>query len=327
MTDRIDALRALEAVDAHGGFTAAARALHVGQPTVSKWIAALERELGARLVDRNTRRAALTPSGRSVLAHGRELLAAWEASRAAALGNALAGRVNVSLPAVLGARFVTPILARAAAAQPGLDLSLQLSDAYVDVAAGRVDLAVRVGAEVPSALRRRALADSTRCLVAAPAYVDARGLPEEPEAIEAHDVLVHAGVAAQIWQFRPSHPGRKAMKRRETVHVRGRPRASADHSEALRALALEGLGVALLADWLVAPDIEAGRLVRLLPNWRAPAAPIVALMPAESEPPARVRYLVDALADALPAALPRVVSPAAPSPAPRPKRKRARTRR
>lgn len=298
--DRIEALRAYCRIVERGTLTAAARDVRVKQSTVSKWLAALEDEVGAQLVDRTTRSLRVTEAGRRFHARAREIVEQYDAAVAEVAAGQLepVGRVRVSAPVVFGGRHLVPLLPEFLEANPGIQLDLVFDDAYVDVVDGGFDVVLRVGVPVDSTLRARTLAPGRRRVVASPAYLARAGVPESPGALRDHACLVHRGSrAGAVWRFR--------QDAQEVTAPVGGGTFSANHSEALLALARAGHGVALLASWLVDDDLASGALVTLLTDWSLTPAPIRAVLPPGRYTPERVRRFVDFLA----ARLPQQVSP------------------
>lgn len=291
--DRLTTAAAFVRIVELGSFTAAARDLGLRQATVSRWIATLEDELGVRLLDRTTRAVRVTEAGERFIADARALVEVWDGAveRAARRTQRLAGRLRVSLPVVFGERFVTPHLAAWAARHPSLAVELVFSDRYVDLVEAGVDLAVRVGRPVDSAYRARNLGATPRRLVAAPSYLTGHPAPTRPSDLAAHACLLHSGLDNRaVWTF----DGPEGVA---GVEVRGR--LAANHSDTLRQLALGGLGVALLASWLVDDDLAAGRLVALLPRYAAPPAAVQVLYASPRHAPRAVTAFVDFLAETL----------------------------
>lgn len=286
-------LRAFVRLVEVGSFTAVGRELRVKQSTVSKWIAALEDEVGSPLVDRTTRAVRITDGGVRFYEGARRVLESYDAALASAGRDArgVRGRVRISLPVVFGSRFVVPALAELLEAHPGLSLDLRFDDAYVNLVDDGIDLAVRIGASLDSSATRTVLGESARRLVASPTYLARAGTPLRPTDLAEHQCLLHTDVEARtLWSF--ARDGQA-----ERVSVGGR--VASNHSETTRALALAGHGVCLLADWLVDTDLARGALVQLLPEYDAPAAPIHALTPPGRRPATRVKAIVDHLRDHL----------------------------
>ena len=298
MVDRLTVLEAFVRLVELGSFSAVARELRVRQSTISKWIAALEEELGATLVERTSRRRHVTEPGQRFYERARELLAAYDdavAEVSQATSGVLRGRLRISAPVVFGRLFLLPLLPAFLRQHPLVELQLSFDDRYVDLLEGGHDLALRVGRPVDSSLRARTVASSERLLVAAPSYLQRRGTPTRVEHLGEHDCLVHSGVDATTWRFNVDGA---------VVSATASGRLAADNSEALLALAKEGFGVALLARWLVAPALGRGELRPLLAGCRAPPAPVQLLMPPSGQVTAPARALVEHLAEALPPTLP-----------------------
>jgi len=295
--DRLDALAAFVRIVELGSFTAAAADLGRRQATISRWIAQLEDTLQLQLLDRTTRTVAVTDGGQRFYRQARAVLSTWSDAMAevSADREALIGRIRVSVPVVFGARFVSPGLPGFMARHPHLEVELSFSDRYVDLVRSGVDVALRVGRPIDTEYRARTLGDTARRLVASPGYLAARGAPNAPADLRAHACLVHSGVDPRVtWRLTRG-------EQTERITVGGRLRV--DHSETIRQVAVADGGVALLAGWLVDDDIAAGRLIRLLPEWRPPRAPIQALFASTRHPPRAVRAFMDFLTDALAPAL------------------------
>ncbi len=293
IVDRLDAMRLFVRLVELRSFSAAARDLRVKQSTASKWIAALEDELGTSLMDRTTRTKRVTEAGELLYRRAREILSAYD-DTAAELHKgrpAPSGRIRVSVPVVLGRLYVVPDSCAFLRRFPGIELEMVFSDRYVNLIEEGYDVAIRVGVPVDSSLRARWLAVTQRHLVASPAYVAARGRPRRPEDLRRHDCLLHSEVeASALWVFRR---GAEAP-----VRVRVRGRFAANNAEAVLHMARGGVGIALLASWLVDPHLRARRLVSLLRDYQPPPAPIQALMPPARHVHPRVKTFVDFLAAA-----------------------------
>lgn len=286
--DRIDVLRAYTRVVERGSFTAVADELRVKQSTISKWMAALEDELGVTLLERTTRSQRTTDSGQRFYTQAVAIVASYDEAVGEARREApeLRGRIRMSVPVVFGTMFVVPQITKFLRRHKDVDVEMVFEDRYVSLVEEGFDVAIRVGVQVDSSLRSHALGDSSRRLVASPGYVRSHGAPRVPKDLERHQCLVHTELGSRTrWSF---------TRGVQLHHVSVGGRVRANHSEATAQMAKSGLGICLLAAWLVDGDVRAGRLVPLLESYRAPRAPIVALTPARYTPPV-VRALIDHL--------------------------------
>ncbi len=277
-----------------GGFSAAARALGMTPSAVSKLIGRLEARLGARLVQRSTRRLELTAEGEQFHALSRGVLADLdeaERSVSAALEATPRGRVVVNASVSFGTQVLLPLVPRLVERHPQLSLDIALTDRVVDLIEARADIAIRWGPLPPSELIARRLGETRQVIVAAPAYLARRGTPRRPAELETHERLDFSyRRRVPDWPFRVD--GR-------LVEVPLRARVRASDGEALRHLALAGLGFAQLSRYQVQADLDAGRLVTVLEDCDAgEVAPIHAVYLGRAERlPARVRAVLDFLVD------------------------------
>jgi DNA-binding transcriptional LysR family regulator len=276
-----------------GSFTLAAERLDMSKSGVAKSIARLETELGVRLFQRTTRRLSLTDEGRQFSDGCLRALAELESAQALATTQRqeLAGRLRVDLPVVFGRRWVLPALLEIAAAHPALELDVSLSDRRVDLVEDGIDLAIRIGPLQDSAtLVAKPLGVQQAVLVAHPNYLAPHGLPQTPDDLHRHACITFgSGGQARPWHFLDRHG------RSQPLAVRGR--LGLNHSEAILDAALAGHGIALLSDWLVAKHLAAARLTRVLPEVRTQGFPIHAVWQKNQLLSAKVRHVVDLLAE------------------------------
>ncbi len=278
-------------VDA-GTLSAAARDLRLSLPAVSRQLRALEADLGVTLMLRSNRGLQLTDGGQRFYAESVGILGSVERARAAtAAGDAIAGRLVVSVAISVGLEIIVPRLAGLLAAHPSLQVELRLEDRVVDLISEGVDVAVRAGMPPP---------DSTgyighvlgevgwRVPVAAPSYLRRHGKPTAVRQLARHACLVHLG---------PSGPNRRLTFQRgeERVEVELHGPAESNAALALRQFALAGLGIAVLPEWLIDADVREGRLRRLLPGWRNGPSYTHAFHRVELRGSTRVRALIEAL--------------------------------
>lgn len=276
-----------------GGFSAAARALGMSKSAVSKQVSALEDRLGARLLNRTTRRMSLTEAGAARIDNCRRVLAEAEAAESAvgALQSEPAGVLRVNAPVTFGAVHLAPALPDFLARHPAVTIDLTLNDRMVDLVDEGYDLAIRITRLADSSLIARKLAPGRRVMVAAPAYLERCGVPATLVDLKEHDCLSYTYVAAdEEWRFR-------GPKGEEAVRVGSRLRANS--GEVLRAAAMAGAGIAALPTFICGADLAAGRLVRVLPEYDNTNFAIYAVWPAGRHPSPKLRAFIDFLAERL----------------------------
>ena len=291
-------LRTFLEVVRQGSFAGAARVLDLTPSTVTRTVATLEEALGARLLQRTTRKLALTGAGAVYLERVRPLLE--ELDRAAeelhASTGEVRGTVRVTSSVAYGQTVLVPLLPGLHAAHPGLDIDLLLSDAVVDLVSQRIDVAVRLGPPIDSSLVGMRLRPVRFRVCASPAYLRKHGRPRKPADLAQCDCLRFPlpGYRSQ-WSFR-DREGRS-----EVVAVRGWLVMST--ALALHRAALDGLGPVLLGDWLIDADVAAGRLIDLFPRHEASATNFDTaawlLYASRERVPGRVRAFVDFVASRL----------------------------
>ena len=261
----IDALDTFLAIAEAGSFSQVAKDRAVAVSSVTRRLDALEAELGARLFRRSPRRVVLTDAGEQLLPRARALVADYADAKdaVAALDADPRGVLTVTAPATFGRVAVVPAVAGFLERHPLLEVELHLSDDFVDLAARRVDVAVRIGALEASDLLATRLAPLRLVCCASPGYLERHGRPQRPQDLAGHACIDVATGAppGQTWCF-------DGVERGRPLAVRGRLRV--DDKDAMREAALAGAGIVHIASWLVSEDLAAGRLVELFPGWPAP---------------------------------------------------------
>lgn len=288
--DRIEDFAAFVAIVEKGSLTAAANQLGRSLQSVSRSLAALERELGVELVRRTTRRSNPTDAG---LAFYRRLSAALAEIEAAKRETAnrraeATGLLRVSASTAFAPLYIVPALPDFLAAHPRVEVDLDLSDAYVDLVGEGFDLAIRIGELPDSSLKARLLAHSRRVVFAAPGYLAAQGRPRRPEDLARHQCVVRTAARdGNAWPF-------KIDGSLKTIKVAGRFRTSG--AIAANEAAARGLGIATAPLWQVRPLLDQGAVELILTRFEPPHVSLHAVWPATRVLPARTQLFIDFLA-------------------------------
>jgi DNA-binding transcriptional LysR family regulator len=274
-----------------GGFSLAARALRMTPSAVSKLVARLERRLGARLINRSTRKLLLTAEGQAFLERAHRVLADLdEAERAVTAVAVPRGLVRVNCNVPFGLHRLLPLVPRFTAAHPEIRLDIALSDRVIDLMDERADVAIRVGSMRPSQLMARKLGQSRMAVVAAPTYLARRGVPQTPYDLDAHNCIAF-NFARHVdeWSF---------VIDGTHVSLPARGDVVAGDGEISRRLALAGQGVTRLSLFHIRQDIKAGRLAPMLEAYNPGDVEEVNVVYVGhgGRLPARVRALIDFLA-------------------------------
>ncbi len=288
--DRFQSLVAFAKVVEAGSFAAAAQRLDVSVSAVSRQVAELEAHLGARLLNRTTRRLSLTESGRAFHERVQQLLADLEEAEDEIAAQAIAPRGTLRLTASIsfGTRYLAPAIAEFARRHAQLRFDVELSDQARDLVDEGLDLAIRIGPIGSQTLIGRQIGAARMLCCAAPPYLARHGTPRAPADLASHACLTYAYAAdSSIWRFRD------ARQRLHEVKVAGP--AHANNGGMLAALAVAGVGDTLEPDFSVAEEVRAGQLVPLLTGYAAPPIPINAAYPSRRHLSAKVRTFVDFL--------------------------------
>ena len=291
--DRFQEMRVFAAVVDAGSFVGAADELDMSKAAVSRIVSELEARLGVRLLHRTTRRLSLTTEGEVFVDRCRELLVAVgeaEAEVSERSGQAV-GVLKISAPVSFGVLRLAPLWGGFLAAHPQIQLDITLSDRVVDLVDEGFDLAVRIARLESSSLVSRRLSATRMVLCASPEYLRKHGTPRDPSALAGHTVLAYSLLAAgDTWEFQgPDGP----------VAVKVRPRMHTNSGDTCRAVALDHKGIVLQPSFLVGEDLQAGRLVELLPDYRSHELGVYAVYPTRKHVLPKVRLLIDYLAQAL----------------------------
>ena len=288
--DRLQSLTAFTRVVEAGSFARAAERLDMSVSAVSRHVSDLESHLGARLLNRTTRRLSMTESGQAFYERCVQLLADLEEAEEAVSASAVVPRGTLRITASMsfGAGYLAPAIAEFQRRHPKLRFDIELSDRAVDLVDERIDLAIRIGDIGSQALIGRRIGIAQMVCCAAPGYLARQEAPRTPADLASHACLTYEySSGGNLWRFTD------AARHSHDVHVTGI--AHANNGAMLAALAVAGVGITLEPDFIVAPDVRAGRLVRLLPGYAPPAISINAAYPSRRHLSAKVRAFIDFL--------------------------------
>lgn len=290
--DRFENARVFAAVVEAGGFTPAAERLGLSRAAASKHVQQLEERLGARLLERTTRRVSVTEAGRAFYQQCRRILADLEdAERAASeLHNEPRGELRVIAPTNFGLAEIGTAITDLILAYPRLHINLTFNDRVTDPIEGGYDVAISVGRPhgTSSSLVVRKLNTSRRILCAAPDYLSRRGVPGEPEDLGSHDCLSYSYLEEPDEWHLIGRDGERVVKVSGPIVT--------SHREVLRTAAVRGLGIAYGPVIFFHEDMVAGGVVQVLPQFRLPEAAIYAVYPAGRQLSAKVKAFNDFMA-------------------------------
>ncbi len=289
--DKLDAMNAFAKVVAAGSYAEAARRLGLTRSAVSKAVMELEQLMGARLLDRTTRRVTATEAGLAYYERCVSILAEVEETeiQISRLHDEPKGVLKINAPMSFGILYLGAAVADFMVRHADLRIELTLNDRFIDPLEEGVDVTVRIGVLADSSLIARRLAPARRVLVASPDYIARHGAPAAPAALIHHRCLNYGHMAAtQRWQL---------VQGSETITVPIEAALCSNNGEVLRAGALAGNGITNLPTFLVGPDIEAGRLQVLLPQTPPTALAIYALYAPNRYLAAKTRVFIDFLVE------------------------------
>ena len=272
-----------------GSFTAAAAALGMSSQMVGKHVSFLEKRLGAQLLQRTTRQQSLTTIGEAFYERCRTIIADAEAAEMLVndLSTTPRGRLRINAPITFGAICVAPLVGRYLQAHPHMDVELTLSDRYADIIDEGYDVVFRVGMLKDSGLAARALLKYRLIACASPAYLADHGVPQSPGDLVHHQCLGYvtwSGLAYLEWPFDCDGSS-------QAVQIR--PRLQVNDGRVLLAAAIEGFGVILQPEPLVADAIGSGALVAILGEYPSLTRPMHMLFSAKRPQPSKLRTFLD----------------------------------
>jgi DNA-binding transcriptional LysR family regulator len=290
--DRFSAMTVFAQVVESGSFARAAERLGLSTSACSRHVSDLEAHLGSRLLNRTTRRLSLTESGQAFHERTLQLLSDLEEAEQLAAQSTSVPRGTIRLTCSLnfGVRHLAPAMAEFLSRHAQVKFDVSVADRIVDLVEDGYDLAVRIGQVGSTNLVARRLGEMRAVLCASPAYLARHGVPQAPADLARHNCFTYANVAQPgVWRFVD------AEGREQSVNIAGN--VHANNGDMLCAMAVDGAGIVNEPDFIVGPDVRAGRLVRLLPGWQGLRADIWAVYPSRRHLSAKVRAFVDFLAE------------------------------
>lgn len=304
--DRLQAMKVFARVVEEGGFAAAARAMDLSPPVVTRMVAELEQHLGTRLLQRTTRKLALTVAGDAYLQRVRSILHEIDDAEAAAVASTrdLRGTIRVCTVPVLANHFLGPLVARWHASYPRLLLDVNI-DPYASARVDEFDVTLMIaGEDFDANVVARPLLQGEAILVASPDYLRRRGTPHQPEDLLAHDYLRDAAVSVRA----PGGMGRRLCLRPaqgvgDAIELDPPAVMQSVSTELLMRAAIDGAGFAVTSRLLAEPYLQGGALVHLLPGWIISRYTVYAALPTGRLLPARTRVLLDFMTEQVPLVL------------------------
>ncbi|MEA2918169.1 MAG: hypothetical protein QOJ15_10250 [Bradyrhizobium sp.] len=274
-------------------FARAAAEVKVSKATVSKAVSRVEARLRTRLINRTSRRFALTDAGRQLAVRAANILAEGEAAEDAAVAQATVARglIRLTVPMSFGLLHVAPLLPEFLAIFPEVSIDLHLSDAMVDLIGESYDAAIRIAVLPGSTLVARRLCEMPRYLVGSPKYLNEYGRPKHPLHLAQHRCLSYSYAATtEVWHFAQ---GAKSASVQPSGPLR------VNNGDAMMPALLAGTGLGILPEFLLREALDADRLERLLPDWSLPLGAVYWVTPPGEPQPKRVELLADFLLEKL----------------------------
>lgn len=290
--DRLNEMEAFVRVVDLGGVTDAARKMGLSKSAISKHVASLEDRLGARLLNRTTRKVSPTEIGLAFYDRAIRVLA--EAAEADAMVSSMQdmprGELRISAPVSFGLRALSPAVTGFLKSFPDISVHMVLDDRFVELVAEGYDLAIRIGDLPDSSLRARKLTDAQVHLVASPDYLARNGAPESIQALSEHNLLHYSNLSSGNYWRLQANGGQERQ-------VRAVGRLTVNNGDALRDAAVDGLGIAFLPDFIIDGELERGELLELLPESRRPPMGVYAVYPQGRFPQPKLRAFIDHLVE------------------------------
>ncbi|WP_205891097.1 LysR family transcriptional regulator [Pseudomonas frederiksbergensis] len=290
MMDRLTSMGAFVMAAESGSYASAAERLGLSPQMVAKHVAALEQRLGARLLNRTTRRQSLTELGSAYYERCKHILNEAQAadSLAQIMNDTPRGKLKISAPVTFGSYSLMPFVTEFLRQHPEVEIDLHLTDRFVDLVEEGYEVTFRIGPLTASSLTARPLAPYRLVACAAPSYLTDRGVPQIPDDLKNHECLGYA-----YWS-RPADREWVFCKGSAVERVQVVSRLQVNESKALLSAALDGFGIVLGPEDFLEPALRSGELVRLLADYEAPSRQMHLLYTANRQRTAKLRRFIDA---------------------------------
>lgn len=283
--DRFDELQVFLAILDSGSLAAAGRKLMRSPPAVTRVLGVLEQRLGARLIERSTRKLAPTEAGLRFAEQARRVLSEYEGALASHAPSTPRGMLRITAPVVFGRRHVTPMVTKYLAAYPEVRANIVLADRNVDLIEDGIDVAFRIGPLRDSGMVARRLGQVRQMLVASPAYLKRHGAPRQPSELASYDIVLNTTARPlPEWRFR---------KNGRDFAVRFQPLLQLNDVEATLNTVRGGAGIGRFLSYQVADDLNKGKLVPLLESYEPAPLPVHLLVASGRHMPPSLRTFVD----------------------------------
>ncbi|WP_460952604.1 LysR family transcriptional regulator [Pseudomonas marginalis] len=291
MMDRLSSMSAFVMAAELGSYARAAERLNLSPQMVAKHVSALEQRLGARLLNRTTRRQSLTELGSAYYERCKHILTEAEAadSLAQIMNDTPSGKLKITAPVTFGSYSLMPLITEFLRDNPEVEIDLHLTDRFVDLVDEGYEAAFRIGPLATNSLTARPLAPYRLVVCASPAYLAARGTPQVPADLMHHECLGYA-----FWS-RPADREWVLYQGPTPYRVQVASRLQINESRALMSAALEGFGIVLGPEDFLRPALLRGELVHVLANFEAPSRPMHLLYTANRQRTAKLRRFVEAV--------------------------------
>jgi len=291
--DRFSEMQIFVAVAESEGFAAGARKLKISPPAATRAVADLEHRLGIKLLNRTTRYVRVTDAGQRYLDDCKRILAQVTEADEAAIGINAAprGHLVITAPVLFGRMYVMPCVVAYLQKYPDTEISAMFVDRVVNMLDEGVDVALRVGELSDSSFKALKVGTVRRVVCASPAYIEKYGLPQHPNDLSEHQIIVASSLSPNVeWRF---------LENKQSKIVRVKPRLTVTSNDAAIEAAVEGLGITRLISYQIAPELQNGQLKIILSEYEYPALPIHILHREGRNSSAKVRAFIDLVAEKL----------------------------